>query len=173
MVLPSTYFTTTPFQNWTRTSSELLGSVEFDLDWRVSPSEMRDKLDEILEATPLWDGRAKVLQVTDAVGGFVRIRVLVTAIDAPTLFDLRCLIREQMVEWLHSKDVNALPITRVQMVEEKAKKKSPSTKTDQVGLFTGSAEAELRATEFTAPLPIQREPATDTAVLPVQDDPRG
>jgi len=170
LVMPSTYFTTTPFQNWTRTSSELLGAVEFDLDWRVSPSEMRQKLDEVLEKTDLWDGRAKVLQVTDAVGGFVRIRILVTAADAPTLFDLRCLVREQMVEWLHTKDENALPITRVQMVEEKAKKRMPTLKTDQIGLFTGSAEAEQRATEFTTPIPTQREPAADTAVLPVQDD---
>jgi small-conductance mechanosensitive channel len=165
LVLPSTYFTTTPFQNWTRRSSELLGSVEFDLDWRVSPSEMRTKLDEILAATPLWDQRAHVLQVTDAVGGFVRIRVLVTAVDAPTLFDLRCLIREQMVEWLHSKDVNALPITRVQMVEEqvKAKRKPESTATDQVGLFTGSPEAEQRATTFTSSIPVQDEAAFDEA----------
>ena len=170
LVMPSTYFTTTPFQNWTRTSSELLGAVEFDLDWRVSPSEMRQKLDEVLEHTDLWDGRAKVLQVTDAVGGFVRIRILVTAADAPTLFDLRCLVREQMVEWLHTKDANALPITRVQMVEEQAKKRMPTLKTDQIGLFTGSAEAEQRATEFTTPIPTQREPAADTAVLPVQDD---
>ena len=170
LVMPSTYFTTTPFQNWTRTSSELLGAVEFDLDWRVSPSEMRQKLDEVLEHTDLWDGRAKVLQVTDAVGGFVRIRILVTAADAPTLFDLRCLVREQMVEWLHTKDANALPITRVQMVEEQAKKRMPTFKTDQIGLFTGSAEAEQRATEFTTPIPTQREPAADTAVLPVQDD---
>jgi len=163
LVLPSTYFTTTPFQNWTRRSSELLGSVEFDLDWRVSPSEMRTKLDEILAATPLWDQRAHVLQVTDAVGGFVRIRVLVTAVDAPTLFDLRCLIREQMVEWLHSKDVNALPVTRVQMVEEqdKPERKREDTSTDQVGLFTGSPEAEQRATTFTSSIPVQDEAALD------------
>lgn len=155
MVLPSTYFTTTPFQNWTRHSSELLGSIEFDLDWRVSPSEMRAKLDVILATTPLWDKRASVLQVTDAVGGFVRIRVLVTAVDAPTLFDLRCLIREQMVEWLHTRDANALPITRVQMVEEQVKKRPVSTTTDSVGLFTGSPEAEERATTFTSAIPIQ------------------
>jgi small-conductance mechanosensitive channel len=172
MVMPSTYFTTTPFQNWTRTSSELLGSVEFDLDWRVAPSEMRTRLDEILAETTLWDGRAQVLQVTDAVGGFVRIRILVTAVDAPTLFDLRCYIREQMVEWLHSKDVNALPITRVQMVEEKPRKKATATKTEPIGLFTGSVEAEQRATEFTSSIPIQGGVSTDTAALPVQDDPR-
>jgi len=81
LVLPSIHFTNTPFENWTRHSSELLGSVEFDLDWQASPSQMRDRLDLILAETPLWDGRTGVLQVTDAVGGFVRIRVLVSAVD--------------------------------------------------------------------------------------------
>lgn len=162
MVLPSTYFTTTPFENWTRRSSELLGSVEFDVDWRVSPSEMRAKLDEILAGTTLWDGRAHVLQVTDAVGGYVRIRILVTAIDAPTLFDLRCLVREQMVEWIHSKDAAALPLTRVQLVEEQPRaakgRRTPST--DTGGLFTGSAEAEERASTFTTAIPLPPDQGT-------------
>lgn len=160
MVLPSTYFTTTPFENWTRRSSELLGSVEFDLDWRVSPSEMRAKLDEVLAKTTLWDKRASVLQVTDAVAGFVRIRVLVTAIDAPTLFDLRCYVREQLVEWLHTKDVNALPITRVQLVEEQAKVWPKQPSTDTGGLFTGSPEAEQRAETFTTAIPLPVEGTT-------------
>jgi small-conductance mechanosensitive channel len=154
MVLPSNYFTTNPFQNWTRSSSELLGSIEFDLDWRVSPSEMRAKLDELLDATELWDRRAKVLQVTDAVGGYVRIRILVTAVDAPTLFDLRCYVREQMVEWLHTKDAAALPVTRVQLVEEQKRPRS-ATRTDAGGLFTGSPEAEERAQTFTVAIPVQ------------------
>ncbi len=71
MVLPSTYFTTTPFQNWTRTKSELLGAVELDLDWRATPASMREELDRVLATTDLWDGRVSVLQVTDAVGGYV------------------------------------------------------------------------------------------------------
>jgi small-conductance mechanosensitive channel len=162
LVLPSTYFTNTPFENWTRHSSELLGSIEFDLDWRVSPSEMRVKLDEVLADTSLWDGRAHVLQVTDAVGGFVRIRILVTAIDAPTLFDLRCHVREQMVEWVHTKDAGSLPVTRVQMVEESEHvERVPSPATDTVGLFTGSPEAEKRAVNFTSAIPVQRDVLPD------------
>jgi len=68
MVLPSTWFTSTPFQNWTRRNSELLGAVEFDVDWRVSPDAMREELARVLDATELWDRRTSVLQVTDAVG---------------------------------------------------------------------------------------------------------
>ena len=65
-MLPCTYFTTTPYQNWTRQGSELLGSVELDLDWRVSPQRVREHLKDVLDQTPLFDGRASVLQVTDA-----------------------------------------------------------------------------------------------------------
>jgi small-conductance mechanosensitive channel len=153
MVLPSTYFTTTPFQNWTRRSSELLGSVELDLDWRVSPSAMRTELDEILSRTTLWDGRTAVLQVTDAVGGQVRIRILVTAIDAPTLFDLRCFIREELVEWLHSTDAAALPVTRVQLVQPRDGVDERGS-AEQSGLFTGSPDGEERAAHFTAATPV-------------------
>lgn len=157
LVLPSTYFTSTPFENWTRHSSELLGSIELDLDWRVSPSDMRAKLDDVLTQTDLWDGRASVLQVTDAVGGFVRVRILVTAVDAPTLFDLRCYIREQLVEWVHSNEYGAVPVTRIQLVEEPPKRKVTNKKvsTDTGGLFTGNAEAEERAAHFTTSIPIQ------------------
>lgn len=150
LVLPSTYFTTTPFENWTRHSSELLGSIDFDLDWRVSPSRMRERLAEVLAHTALWDKRASVLQVTDAVGGFVHVRILVTAVDAPTLFDLRCYVREEMVEWLHSADPAGIPRTRVQLVEDQQKpRKKSEPKEDTGGLFTGTPEAQERASQFT------------------------
>ena len=117
LVLPSTYFTTTPFQNWTRHGSELLGTVEFDLDWRVPPAEMREEMNRILEGTPLWDGRTAVLQVTDAIAGYVRVRMLVTAADAPTLFDLRCHLREGLVAWVHERSPESIPLQRVQLLE--------------------------------------------------------
>lgn len=116
LVLPSTYFTSTPFQNWTRTSSELLGAVEFDLDWRVDTEGMRRELDRVLAQTELWDGRSQVLQVTDAVGGWVRVRVLVTAQDAPMLFDLRCHVREELVRWAREHDRQGLPRQRIEIV---------------------------------------------------------
>jgi small-conductance mechanosensitive channel len=156
MVLPSTYFTSTPFENWTRSSSELLGSVELDLDWRVSPVAMRAELERILARTDIWDGRASVLQVTDATGGYVRVRILVTAVDAPTLFDLRCFVREEMVEWLHTQDPAAVPRTRVQLVQPEplhAEHTPEGTATGQVGLFTGSPEAEERAQSLTVSIP--------------------
>ena len=161
LVLPSTYFTTTPFENWTRHSSELLGSIEFDLDWRVSPSHMREQLDAVLARTALWDKRASVLQVTDAVGGYVRIRILVTAVDAPTLFDLRCFVREQMVEWLHERSPVALPRNRVQLVEQEARPARTKNETDTGGLFTGTPEAEERKSQFTSQIEVPHEYESD------------
>ncbi|GMA28787.1 mechanosensitive ion channel family protein [Arenivirga flava] len=184
LVLPSTYFTTTPFENWTRRSSELLGAVEIDLDWRIDPDGMRERLDEVLEGTDLWDGRTKVLQLTDATNGYVRVRVLVTAKDAGTLFDLRCLVREQLVAWIHSRNPAAMPRTRLEQAEDPrvapvtvdveeqttgpaadeqravtapvpvVEERTPSGQIKHQGLFTGSEEAERRAELFTSSIPL-------------------
>ena len=144
LILPSTYFTQQPFQNWTRHTSELLGSVELDLDWGVDTHGMRAELDRILEATDLWDGRVKVLQVTDAVAGWVRVRVLVTAKDAPTLFDLRCHVREELVDWLRRHNVDGIPRQRTELVESGRRNRRAASGSAS-GLFTGDQEAEDRA----------------------------
>lgn len=159
LVLPSTYFTTKPFENWTRQHSELLGSVEFDLDWRVSPGGMRAELNRVLATTDLWDGRTGVLQVTDAVGGFVRVRILVTARDAPTLFDLRCLVRERLIDWMQRYSSVSLPRTRVEMVEAPEQNAPPSRARshDEARLFSGTADGEQRAAQFTESIPVQRD----------------
>jgi small-conductance mechanosensitive channel len=165
LVLPSTYFTTTPFENWTRTNSELLGSVDFDLDWRVRPGDMRVEMDRILAGTRLWDGRVKVLQVTEAVNGLVHVRILATAHDAPGLFDLRCLIREEMIAWIQRTHPDALPLQRVMMVDRAdtprrtaASVREPSTATSSA-LFTGDEHA--RGDLFTGPIQTSGIPPRD------------
>ncbi len=154
LVLPSTYFTTTPFQNWTRTHSELLGAVELDLDWGVSPDAMREELDRVLDETDLWDGRTKVLQVTDAVNGWVRVRILVTARDAPSLFDLRCHVRERMVEWLGREHRAGLPRFRVESVQRSATPRRDPHSDGPQGLFSGDADGEARAARVTGQIPV-------------------
>ncbi|UDY25368.1 mechanosensitive ion channel family protein [Nocardioides sp. Kera G14] len=144
LILPSTYFSQNPFQNWTRHTSELLGSVEFDVDWRVDTDGMRLELSRVLAGTDLWDGRVQVLQVTDTIGAMVRIRILVTAHDAPTLFDLRCLVRERMVSWMQRHNPDGLPRSRMELVESEARVYRRLT-TETEGLFTGGPEAESRA----------------------------
>ncbi|SBN63895.1 Mechanosensitive ion channel [Curtobacterium sp. 9128] len=158
-VLPSTYFTSTPFENWTRTNSELLGAVEFDLDWRVRPGEMRVELDRILSRTELWDQRVKVLQVTDAVQGYVRVRVLATSHDAPSLFDLRCYIREELVDWIQRTHPDALPIQRVQMVDEVAPRRRTASTASDSALFT--PDQDDRAALFTGPIQTAHIPRSE------------
>ena len=151
LVLPSTYFTTTPFQNWTRSGSELLGAVEFDLDWNVSPADLRVELDRVLAKSELWDRRTSNVQVTDATGGYVRVRVLVSAGNSGNLWDLRCLVREQLVEWLQAKSAAALPRPRVLMVDDG--RLARSRRADD-GLFSGSPEADQRGQQFTGAITI-------------------
>jgi small-conductance mechanosensitive channel len=153
LVLPCTYFTTTPFQNWTRNATELLGTAEIDVDFTVPFDAMRAELDHLLNADPLWDERVGVLQVTDAVDGYVRVRMLVSASNAGALFDLRCNVREGMVEWLQRDHPGALPRRRLEHESDRVLESTgPTTQVGRPradsGLFTGSPEAEQRGRAF-------------------------
>lgn len=116
LILPSTHFTTTPFENWTRRAADLLGTVELDVDWAVPVEAMRAELNRLLATSDLWDHRVGVLQVIDAIGGHVRVRALASALDAPTLFDLRCYVREGLVAWVQQSAPESLPRTRLETV---------------------------------------------------------
>lgn len=115
LILPSSYFTTTPFQNWTRTSSAVIGTIELDVDWTVPIEQMRTAGQQLAKASTLWDHRAYGLQITDATGGLVRVRVLVSAADSSALWDLRCLMRENLVTWLQREHPAALPRQRTEL----------------------------------------------------------
>jgi small-conductance mechanosensitive channel len=131
LVLPSTYFLEKPFQNWTRTSSEIIGSVLIHTDYSVSFDAMRTELDRILENTTLWDRRVKVLQVTEAKERTVESRILVSARNSPTAWDLRVHVREKMVEFLQKNYPDALPKTRIVMDDLSAKEQSFSKESPQ------------------------------------------
>lgn len=113
LVLPTTYFLEKPFQNWTRTSADIIGSVFIYTDYRVPFDALRSELDRILENTSLWDKKVKVLQVTDAKERTVESRILVSARNSPTAWDLRVHVREKMIEFLQKNYPEALPRTRV------------------------------------------------------------
>lgn len=160
LIFPSTYFTSTPFENWTRHRSELLGAVELDLDWRVPIERMREHLRHILKGTALWDGRTETLQITDATDGVIRARILVSAADSGSKWDLQCLVREEMVRFVQTAFPDALPRQRWEAV-------SPSSSTapglgqrenDDAGphprderLFTGSPDADRRRADLSGP----------------------
>ncbi|CAI3793611.1 mechanosensitive ion channel family protein [Pseudarthrobacter sp. MM222] len=175
LILPSTYFTTTPFENWTRRQSEVMGTVEFDLDWRAPVEAMRAELKKVLAGTELWDERVGILQITDATSGFVRVRILVSAADSASLFDLRCLIREELVLFLQQDHPTALPHVRLESLPSPAAQGTPGTFEAPAGsrrpgklsaadepsrhpadprdsqLFTGSIEAVQRSRAFSGP----------------------
>jgi small-conductance mechanosensitive channel len=172
LVVPNTHFTTTNFQNWTRTSAKVLGSVELDLDWNTPIRELREEFQSMVAASDLWDGDVSVLQTTEATGGWVRLRVLVSAVDGPTLFDLRCAVREHLVTWLRDNHPEALPRLRTNTgveVERTTDLRGPSEDHSSSRMFSGSPEAENRASELTGAL-TRIEVGTDgKAVLPEQD----
>jgi len=114
LILPTTYFTKTPFENWTRRTTDLLGTVQLDVDFTAPVDPMRAELDRLLSASDLWDGRTSGLVVTDAVDGYLRVRITVSAADSGALFDLRCAVREGMIEWLQRTHPTALPRWRVE-----------------------------------------------------------
>ncbi len=112
LIVPLSYFIEQPFQNWTRKSASIIGSVFWSLDYRAPVSEMREKLTEICRATPLWDGDVVNLQVTDTDTATIRVRALASAKNSPDAWDLRCFIREKMIAWLQEKHPEALPRMR-------------------------------------------------------------
>jgi hypothetical protein len=152
MVLPSTYFTTTPFENWTRTESAVLGAVDIDVDWSVPFDEMRTELARLVEGNELWDRRVSVLQVTDAVGSVVRVRALVSAENAGALFDLRCHVRECLVVWLQRDHGYGLPRVRLDSAPPQAPVSPvrPVTDHENAALFTGKGAEQERSDAFAA-----------------------
>jgi small-conductance mechanosensitive channel len=115
LIVPCSYFTTNPIETWTRKSDKILGTVYMDLDWRVPMDAVRERFQQVMEDAPAWDRRASSAVVTDARGGFVTVRFVVSAKDSSDQWDLCCHVREQMMSWLQQKHPDALPRTRIHM----------------------------------------------------------
>lgn len=116
LILPCTYFTSQPVESWTRRSEKILGTVYMDLDWRVPVDAVREKFMEIVEASDAWDRRSANVLVTGSEGGHVTLRFKISAANSDDQWDLRCLVREEIMTWLQQEHPEALPVTRV-MVE--------------------------------------------------------
>lgn len=115
LIVPTTYFIEKPFQNWTRVSADILGTVFIYTDYQVPVGELRKEFTRILDESGLWDGKVNVMQVTNATEKAVEIRALMSAADSPTAWDLRVLVREKLISFLQDKYPNSLPRTRVEM----------------------------------------------------------
>ncbi len=115
-IVPINYFIEKTFQNWTRVSTELLGTVYFYLDYNAPIEAMRQELGRILAETPLWDQKASALQVTNVKESTLEVRILVSASNSGRTFDLRCLVREKMITFLQQQYPECLPRNRVEML---------------------------------------------------------
>jgi small-conductance mechanosensitive channel len=112
MILPLTYFIERPFQNWTRTTADLLGSCMIYVDYSLPVEELRQELHRVLKESKMWDGKVWALQVTDLTEKTMQIRALMSAPGASIAFDLRCHVREQLIQFLQKKYPQCLPRAR-------------------------------------------------------------
>lgn len=115
LVLPLSYFIEKPFQNWTRVTADLLGTVFIYTDYTVPVEELRREVHRILKTSELWDGKVWNLQVTDATAHSMQIRVLMSAADSSAAWDLRCLVREKLIAYLQEHYPQCLPRTRAEI----------------------------------------------------------
>jgi small-conductance mechanosensitive channel len=130
-IVPITYFIEKPFQNWTRVSADLLATVSLYVDYTVPVEAVRAELGRILAGSDLWDRKVNVLQVTNATDRVVELRALMSAADSGAAWDLRCLVREKLIEFLRAQYPRALPRTRAEL--EKSEGRDGDAATDEPG----------------------------------------
>ncbi|MFP5230217.1 MAG: mechanosensitive ion channel family protein [Acidobacteriota bacterium] len=143
LIVPLSYFIENSFQNWTRQSAELLGYPYLYVDYSVPVEPLRQELKRICESTPLWDKRVCVLQVTDLSSNMMQIRCLFSVRNSSDQWDLGCLVREKMVEFIRTQYPDAFPRTRFSALAEFPGEKGGA----------GSPDIAQRANQGAAPLP--------------------
>lgn len=116
-ILPFSRILSQSFTNWTRTEAQILGTVYVHVDYTAPIGAMRDEVRRICEGSDLWDGRVAGLVVTEATERAVQVRALVSAADSGKAWDLRCLVREKLIEFLQREHPGALPRGREEWFE--------------------------------------------------------
>jgi len=123
LIVPITYFIEKPFQNWTRVTADILGTVFIYVDYTVPFDAVREELHRILKQSELWDGKVCVLQVTNTSEHTVELRALMSAADASIAWSLRCEVREKLIDFIRAKYPQALPKLRAEFHQLKADEK--------------------------------------------------
>jgi len=129
LIVPLQYFIEKPFQNWTRTSAEILGSVMLWVDYRLPLGPLRAEVDRVCQADPDWDGRVSVVQVTDTDARAMQVRVLLSSANSGRNFDLRCRMREALIAFVARESPESLPLMRVDLMRDIG----PAGKTGHLG----------------------------------------
>lgn len=112
LILPINYFIEKPFQNWTRSTSEILGTVFLYMDYAIPVDTLREELNRLLGGSKYWDKRVGILQITDAREHTMELRALVSARNSSDAFDLRCYIRENLIKFIKDNSPESLPTNR-------------------------------------------------------------
>jgi small-conductance mechanosensitive channel len=143
ITMPVSYFTSKPFENWSRGSNQMTGIVYWHLDHSAPIEAMRERLRDILRECPAWDGRAHNVVVTDSTPNTIQVRALVTAKDADDIWTVRVAVREQMLNWLCAEHPYALP--RVNTADATLPPSRPSLDDRLDGHFNGHLDGHRDA----------------------------
>jgi small-conductance mechanosensitive channel len=136
LIVPITYFIEKPFQNWTRISADILGTVFIYTDYTVPVDAIREQLQKILNESEHWDKKVCVLQVTSATDRTMELRALMSAADASMAWTLRCEVREKLIEFIKAEYPQALPKVRAEL--------NRLTDTSDSGVNSGSRKQPTR-----------------------------
>ena len=146
LVVPLSYFIEHPFQNWTRRTADLLGTVFVYADYSVPVDEVRQQLLTILKSSKLWDGKAWGLQVTNASEHTMELRALMSASDSSKAWDLRCYVREKLIDFLQQRYPESLPKARADIRMFSADPATPSAILSESALAKGGSPSSRAAT---------------------------
>lgn len=164
LVVPLQWFIEHPFENWTRTTSQLLGTAFLWLDYRAPMAAIRDELKRICESDERWDGRVCVAQITETERTAVQVRLLVSARSSGELFDLRCAVRERMIAFLQASHPEALPLLRLDMARGESRQSpshppSPARGAEIVEQTASPGAEDVNAADLAAPAQSERSAA--------------
>ena len=144
LVLPLAYFIEKPFQNWTRQSAQLLGSVFLHVDYGMPLAPLRAELERVVRAAPEWDGRFFNLQVTEASERSMQLRALCTASSSSQAFDLRCRVREALIEFMQREYPQHLPRLRVEQADLSTGQSDPTRPATPLSTPEGAGSSDRR-----------------------------
>jgi small-conductance mechanosensitive channel len=151
LILPINYFLEKPFQNWTRSSSEIMGTVFLHLDYSAPFDKIRQEFMRLLDASDLWDKRVGGMQVTDTTESAVEVRLLVSAVNSGNAFDLRCYIRENIIGFIQQNYPDCLPKARTVFSTE-----NPASTSGNVTAEQQPVKNDLRTTQDGLPVSVQQ-----------------
>ncbi|MDF3012138.1 MAG: mechanosensitive ion channel protein MscS [Cellvibrio sp.] len=167
LIVPLQYFIENPFQNWTRESTQLLGTLTLWVDYALPLEPLRKELDTLCKQVPeWWDGRVANIQVTETSDRAIQLRVLVSSSNAGNNWDLRCFLREKLVQFIAANYPEYLPQLRTNLEEELVSSKATQS------LKTGEPSAEL-AEEPTPAIDSNSKDSTGTDSLEKENPEKG